>query len=456
MRICFKTFGCRLNQAESERFAADFTAAGWSVAPFAAPSDVVVIHGCAVTRIAEQKCLQLARGIKRAACQAGAPEPFVVLVGCVVEADATRRDVAGVDLLVVRRDKERLAEIVVARFQESCRRNGRAGPPDPPSGDALDERVGQEHGGSGGPALPGGAVTNPPRRKRAFLKVQDGCNFFCSYCIVPHTRGAPVSRPWQAVLAEARALAQAGFAELVVTGCNVACYRDGTRGLADLVAALAALDEVQRIRLSSVEPSTSEREIIAFMAECPKLCRYLHLPLQSGDAATLRRMGRRYTPEEYAATVQAAARRMPDLGLGTDLIAGFPGETNEAFARTRKFVAALPFSNLHVFSYSERPGTPAAAYPDAVPPGVRKARAQELIRLREEQRRAFARQFVGRPVETLIEGIGKDGRGHGWSGQYLDCHVTGVGRADIGKIVVFTPDCANKGALCGAVKFEGC
>ena len=286
--------------------------------------------------------------------------------------------------------------------------------------------------------------------------MQDGCDFFCSYCIVPHTRGAPVSRPWQAVLDEAHALAQAGFAELVVAGCNAACYRDGTRGLADLIAALAAIDEVQRIRLGSVEPSTSEREIVDLMAACPKLCRHLHLPLQSGDAATLRRMGRRYTPEEYAATVRDAARRMPDLGLGTDIIAGFPGETDEAFERTRQFVAALPFNNLHVFPYSERPGTLAAAFADAVPPAVRKARARTLIRLREEQRRAFARQFVGRPVETLIEGIGKDGRGHGWSGQYLDCRVAGVSRAEIGRIVAFTPDSADGSVLCGAVKAEGC
>jgi len=424
MRIRFKTFGCRLNQAESARFAADFTAAGWSVAPFAAPADVVVIHGCAVTRIAEQKCLHLARGIKRAARQAGESEPFVVLVGCVVEADAARREVAGVDLLVARGDKERLAEIVRARL-----------------GAAMSDRS---------------DPTAAPRRKRALLKVQDGCDFFCSYCIVPHTRGAPVSRPWRTVLDEARALAQAGFAELVVAGCNVACYRDGARGLADLIAAMAAIDEVQRIRLGSIEPSTSEREIVDLMAVSPKLCRHLHLPLQSGDAATLRRMGRRYTPEEYAATVQDAARRMPDLGLGTDIIAGFPGETDEAFERTRQFVAALPFNNLHVFPYSERPGTPAAAFADAVPSAVRKARARTLIRLREEQRQAFARQFVGRPVETLIEGIGKDGRGHGWSGQYLDCRVAGVGRAEIGRIVAFTPDGADGSVLCGAVKAEGC
>ena len=241
MRIRFKTFGCRLNQAESERFAAAFTTAGWQVVAFAAPADVVVIHGCAVTHTAEQKCLQLARNIKQNARQAGQPEPWVVLVGCVVEAGSAGRALIGVDLLVARQDQERLPELVAARF--------------------------------GVPLVHPAAQLSrepPPRRKRALLKVQDGCDFFCTYCIVPHTRGAPVSRPWQVVLDEARALAQAGFAELVIAGCNVACYRDEGRGLADLVAALAALDEVevQRIRLSSIEPFTSEHEVIELMAAC--------------------------------------------------------------------------------------------------------------------------------------------------------------------------------------------
>ena len=419
MRVSLKTFGCRLNRSESDRWVADFTALGWQVVPFAAPSEVVVIHGCAVTHTAELKCLQLARGIKLAARQAGGPEPLVVLVGCVVEAGAGQPEVAGIDLRVARGDKEQLAVIVQARLGAGDR-SGRT--------DQTDR-------------------AGAPQRKRALLKVQDGSDFFCAYCIVPHTRGAPVSRPWQVVLDEARALAQAGFAELVVAGCNVACYRDGSRGLAELVAAVAAIEEVQRIRLSSIEPATSEREIIDLMATSRKLCRYLHLPLQSGDAGTLQRMGRKYTPEAFAATVQQAVRCMPEIGLGTDLIAGFPGETAEAFARTRQFVAALPFSNLHVFPYSERPGTPAAALANSVPPAERKARARELLQLHAEKRMAFAGKFIGRPVEVLIEGLGRDGRGRGWSREYLDCRVAGVRRAQIGKLVTFTPAGVEEGAV---------
>jgi threonylcarbamoyladenosine tRNA methylthiotransferase MtaB len=409
MRVALQTFGCRLNQAESDRMAADFVAAGCEIVPTSAVAEAVVIHGCAVTQVAAQESRQAARRVKRAAQAAGLPPPLVVLVGCVVEADGRVPVVPDVDLLVAREDKERLAALVLARL-------GVVAGDNPPA-----------------------ARPRQARRTRALLKVQDGCDFFCAYCIVPHTRGAPVSRPWQQVLDEARSLAQAGFAELVVTGCNIACYRDGGRGLVELLAAVAALPEVTRIRLGSIEPATVEREIVDLMAGCDKLCRFLHLPLQSGDAATLQRMGRRYTPAAYLEVVQTALRRLPGVGLGTDLLVGFPGETEAAFAATRQVVASLPFSKLHVFPYSERPGTPAAALTEVVPSAVRKARARELTRLGEVQRQAFARQWVGRPVTVLLEGVDAAGVGQGWSGEYLACRVAGVAAAARGQLVPFTP-----------------
>ena len=183
------------------------------------------------------------------------------------------------------------------------------------------------------------------------------------------------------------------------------------------------------------------------MSSSRKLCHYLHLPLQSGDAGTLQRMGRRYTPAAYAATVRHAVRLLPHLGLGTDVMTGFPGETDEAFAHTRDLVAALPFSNLHVFAYSERPGTRAAGLAEPVPPAVRKTRARELLRLHDEKRQAFARRCVGRTVEVLVESVGKDGCGRGWSGEYLDCRVAGIGREQIGRIVTFTPGSVQAGAI---------
>lgn len=422
MRIAIKTFGCRLNQAEADRFADDFATAGWQVVPFGASADAVLIHSCAVTRAAERDGLRLARSIRRQAGATGCPEPFVALCGCVVAADLTPRTVAGVDLLVPRGDQAQLVALVTASLT------------------ALRPA---------GAAVPGGAAPAAPRHKRALLKVQDGCNFGCAYCIVPRTRGAPVSRPFDACLAEARARVAAGFCEIVLAGCNLGCYRDGRRHLPALVAALAGLDGVARIRLSSIEPSTVEREIIDLMASCPKLCRHLHLPLQSGDPDVLRAMGRRYSPDDYAETLSHALARLPDLGLGCDIITGFPGETPAAFARTQRVLTSWPFSNLHVFPFSERPGTPAATLPGTVPREERKARARALIALLAPQRQAFASMFVGRPVELLVESVDAAGHGRGWSSPYLACRVAGVARDAIGRLITFTPTAAVDGELRG-------
>jgi threonylcarbamoyladenosine tRNA methylthiotransferase MtaB len=421
VRIAFKTLGCRLNQAETDGFAAEFAAAGWQVVPFGAPADAVIVHSCAVTRTAERDGLRVARGIKRQTHASPHAEPFVALVGCAVDADPPQLVVAGVDLLVPRAAQARLVDLVTAGVSRTRPE------PSPASADAG----------------------HAPRRKRALLKIQDGCDFGCAYCIVPHTRGGPVSRPFDACLVEGAALLAAGYREIVLAGCNVGCYRDGRRHLPELVAALAQLDGIGRIRLSSIEPSTVEREIVDLMASCPKLCRHLHLPLQSGDADVLRAMGRHYTPGDYEAILSYAQTRIPDLGLGCDIITGFPGETPAAFEHTRRLVADWPFSNLHVFPYSERPGTPAADLPGAVPRAERKARARALIDLLAPKRQAFAATFVGRPVEVVIEHVTPGGHGHGWSGPYLACRVAGVARELIGQIIAFTPIAAVDGVLDG-------
>jgi len=426
MRVAFKTFGCRLNRADTDRFASDFAAAGWQVVPFGAAAEAVVIHSCAVTRTAERDGLRAARAIKRDARLAGRPEPFVVLSGCVVEADLSRRSVVGADLLAPRGMREHLPGWVASGLAAAR-----------PAGVAPQ---------------PASAAVSVPRRKRALLKVQDGCDFGCAYCIVPRTRGAPVSRPLEACLSEAASLIAAGFGELVLTGCNLGCYRDGRRRLPELVDALTRLDGIARIRLGSIEPLTVEREIADRMASCSKLCRQLHLPLQSGDADILRSMGRRYTPDDYRSTLAHILSRVPDVGLGCDVIAGLPGETAAAFERTRQLIDEWPFSNLHVFTYSERPGTRAADLPGRVPLEERQFRARALIAMLAPKRQAFAASFVGRPVEALIEtAAASRGCGEGWSGAYLRCRVRGVTRADVGRLVGFTPDAADGGVLSGGI-----
>ncbi|MEI7900943.1 MAG: radical SAM protein, partial [bacterium] len=261
--------------------------------------------------------------------------------------------------------------------------------------------------------------------------------------IVPHTRGPPYSRPFKACLREAESFVAAGFREIVVTGCNIACYRDGPRGLVDLLAALAALPGLGRLRLGSIEPGTVERDVVALMAGTPALCKFLHLPIQSGDNAVLSRMRRRYTVDELEHTLHDALFQMPNLGLGADIITGFPGESLEAFGHTRAFLEAFPFSNLHVFPYSERPGTPAATFGDAVPEPERKRRAAELIQMKNKKRAAFAQGFVGRTVEVLIEHFDKDGVAHGWTGEYLACKISGVPPSRKRQLVTCVPHAAE-------------
>ena len=247
--------------------------------------------------------------------------------------------------------------------------------------------------------------------------------------MVPLTRGPATSRPRQAILDDVRALTDAGHVEVVLTGANLGRYSDGHCQLTQLLDLVEAIEGVKRIRLSSIEPSTTERNVIDFMANSDKLCRHLHLPLQSGDDAVLARMGRRYTVRQYRKISDYALARIPILGLGTDIVAGLPGESQAAFDRTLATIRALPFSNIHVFPYSRRPGTRAAVMPDQVPAEEKTKRVRALTELAHEKKLAFARRLVGKPVSVLVEQVDTEGQGTGWSGEYVRTTVTGHGIA---------------------------
>ena len=401
MTFALKIFGCRLNRAESARFEAALSAAGLEQVPFGEAADVVIIHTCAVTATAENECLRMIRSMRTKY-----PSALLAVSGCAVDAAPPERLAAmGVDLALSREERETLPDRIL-------------------------EKLG----------LPRLTAPIPPRSTahRALLKIQDGCSFFCTYCIVPHTRGQPRSVPFGQCLDEAAAFLDAGYREIVVTGCNIACYADQGRRLPELIAALSALPGMGRIRIGSLEPGMNEAALIRRMAEDPRVCDFLHLPIQSGDDAVLRRMGRHYTVDALRRTLDLACEQVPRLGLGADLITGFPGETDAAFEATRALVSAYPFSNLHVFPYSERPGTPAAGFDGVVPVAERKRRAAELIRLREEKRVAFARSFIGREVTVLIEKITPDGNAHGWTAEYLPCTCAGFSPDTLGTLRTVT------------------
>jgi threonylcarbamoyladenosine tRNA methylthiotransferase MtaB len=391
-RLAFKTLGCRLNQAETAQMAAAFEALGFALVPYGTACEVAVIHGCAVTRLAERQSLREVRAARQLP-----GSPFVVLAGCTAEMkDHAGLSEAGADLLAGQADKKQLATLV-------ARALGLPVPANPTE-----------------PGLP------HVEGHRAWLKVQDGCDFRCAYCIVPSLRGPPVSRPLAEVVREAEGLVRAGFLELVLTGANVGLWQDGSRRLPHLIERLAAVSGLGRLRLSSIEVSTVEREAIACLAAIPQVCAFLHLPLQSGDDRILAAMGRRYTADQFRAAAGEAVRRIPRLGLGTDVITGFPGEDDAAFAATLALLKELPFSNIHAFPFSPRPGTRAAALPHPVPVAVRKARVAELLALKTSQRAAFAASFAGQEVEVLIEGKTAPGFALGWTREYLEARVPGA------------------------------
>jgi threonylcarbamoyladenosine tRNA methylthiotransferase MtaB len=263
---------------------------------------------------------------------------------------------------------------------------------------------------------------------RATIKVQDGCDDFCTFCIIPHLRGKSVSRPLQAVLDHARALAAAGYKEIDLTGVHTGVYGDDLDPPANLLTLLEQLIQVEgleRIRLNSIEPTTVSDALLDFIAATPKICRHLHICLQSGDDEILRRMRRHYDVIFYRNLIAKVMTRLPDCGLGSDMLVGFPGETEAHFERTYQVVESLPVSYLHVFSYSARPGTPATKYPDQVHPEAKKARSQRLRALGRAKKRAFAERFLGRSLDILLEGK-RDRARHLLSGlteNYLRVHV---------------------------------
>jgi threonylcarbamoyladenosine tRNA methylthiotransferase MtaB len=256
----------------------------------------------------------------------------------------------------------------------------------------------------------------PLRTARAYLKVQDGCSGNCTFCIVPKFRGKSESVPFDDLLERSKRFIDAGYREIVVTGCNLSLYASRGKRLAELLAALAGIDKGVRIRLGSLEPGERAVETVHAIAENANICRFLHIPVQSGSDRILKAMQRPYSVENVREIVDLATSLMDDIALGCDMMAGFPGESQADFLESQNLLKRCRFTNAHVFPYSERPGTPAAAFPSPIPKDIRSARAKQLAEIAECERKRFKRGFIGKQVEVLIEDQKKSA---GWTSQYL-------------------------------------
>jgi len=387
--VYLESLGCRLNLSEIEALARRFAQLGFSVVRDPRQAQLCIVNTCAVTASAERKTRRLLRALHRSN-----PAARIAAIGCATTLNGKRLErLPGVEWALSNEEKERTVEIV--------------------TGDGLP-------GDRGAKANSG--IERPPRlRTRAFVKVQDGCDNHCTYCIVSRLRGAARSRPLPEVVTEVQNLAGAGVREAVLTGVNLGSYgRDLgiERGLAELLRVLLAETDLPRLRLSSVEPWDVDESFFALWADS-RLCRQLHLPLQSGCDQILRRMGRRITSGQYRELVRDARATIPDLALTTDVIVGFPGEDEAAFERSLAFIERIRPARLHVFPFSPRPGTPASALGAPVPLPVRRERARRMRQLGLRLANRFQAAFVGREMAVLWERRRRNGLWPGWTDNYL-------------------------------------
>lgn len=411
--VGFHTLGCKVNQQETSALAARFQAAGFVEVPFNAHANVYVINSCAVTGEAERKSLSLARRQKQRH-----PESVVVLAGCFPQVSMEKATSAGVDLLVGSNDKASIVQLVSERIK------GQSTPAavvTPWSSETAFEVISDAYSSS---------------RARATLKVQDGCEQYCTYCIIPYARGRERSLNLEAALEQAKTLVAQGYKEIVLGGIHLGAYgRDLHRpvSLALLIEALSATDGLLRLRLGSVEPNDVSAALLAQFAKNPKLCPHVHLPLQSGSDTVLRRMQRRYTAQDYVQIVADLRKAAPTLAVTTDVLVGFPGESEAEFQETVELVSRIGFSRLHIFRYSRRTGTPAAEMQSHVPAGVKTARAKALQALAEKEAHRFNSNLVGQEVEVLVESQAGDAYiGH--TSNYVKAYLPSIHGA-IGDIV---------------------
>ncbi len=392
MRVALYTLGCKVNSYETDRIRETFQSEGATIVPFTEPADVYVVNTCTVTQMAAKKSRQILHRARRLN-----PEALIVATGCFVQTGRDGMPEGAVDLYVSNADKSQLVQRV---------------------NDAMRDRK-----------LLNDSIQAPEeemKHTRAFLKIQDGCRQYCSYCIIPYVRGPLQSRDPEDILAEVRHLVSQGYKELVLTGIHLSSYgRQGTFAdpnarltLGRLIQRLNEVEGLERIRLGSLEPGLITDSYLEEIAQTDKLCPHYHLSLQSGCAKTLRAMNRRYTPDEYVQAVERLRRFRPETAITTDLIVGFPGETEEDFEESLAFLRQIGFSQVHVFKYSMREGTAAARRTDQVPEEVKHARSERTIQVAEELSWEFASRFIGSVREVLLEKAWE----HGWEG-YTDHYI---------------------------------
>jgi threonylcarbamoyladenosine tRNA methylthiotransferase MtaB len=427
------TLGCKVNQAESEAIAQDLLSSDWATTKDCGQAEVCIVNTCTVTQKASMQSRQAIRKAIRSN-----PSARIIVTGCYAQtAPQEINRIDGVDYLVGHDKKLSISRLIGLKGEEAPRHQVSS------LNDIRNRRPFE---------LMPTAIS--AARTRPFLKIQDGCDAFCTYCIVPYARGRSRSLPVDNVLQSIQQLAEADYREVVLTGIHLGAYgRDlsPTVNLASLLRRIRALDLIDRVRLSSIEPLEFTPEIIQLVAESDTFCRHFHIPLQSGDDHILKKMGRPYSRQVFHDLIVKIKELMPDAAIGADTLIGFPGENDPAFENTYNLIKDLPISYLHVFPFSVRPGTPAAEYRDKIPPEIIKDRCEQMRNLGQDKRMSFYRGFVGKTVPVLIESKrdGSTGLLKGISSNYLPVLINGKDeRKNI--IIDVTIEKMEKGSLFGS------
>ncbi len=416
--VSFATLGCKTNQFESASMQESLQSAGYQVVPFDEGADLVIVNTCTVTNATDAQSRNLIRRARKLndACR-------VVVTGCYAQVDPEAlQDLPGVSLVIGNEEKQRLLDYLTEDQETTAVAV---------SDIRQVEKV----------CLP--PLTTFSGRSRAFVQIQNGCDAFCSYCIIPYARGASRSATPDEILQQIDGLVASGFQEIVLTGIHIGGYGadlDTPMTLNDLVRRIETETGVHRLRLGSIEPTELTDELLETITSSQIICHHLHIPLQAGNDHVLQRMKRTYSTEFFGQLLGRVRASIPDAAICLDVITGFPGETEEEFESAFDFISRLPLTDLHVFPYSKRPGTPAASYFGQVPGDVSKARAARLRHLAAEKHRSFAEGFIDEELEVVVESGVKEGLLKGVSRNYLDIRFSGEAALS-GQCVMVKPVC---------------
>lgn len=416
-KIAFYTLGCKVNQADTASMENLFLRSGHQLVSFDGEADVYIINTCVVTNTGQRKSRQtIHRAIRKN------PNALIVVTGCYPQTAAEEvKAIAGVDMIIGNQDRAQIVQLVEERLAHR-------------QTDTLDA-VHKLTASTAFEEMAAGDITD---KTRAFLKIQEGCNQFCTYCIIPYARGPLRSRSLESIRTETQRLISAGFKEIVLIGIHLGCYgKENSDGptLYDAVKTVLDVPGVQRLRLGSLESVEVEPRLLTLMQEDARFCRHLHLPLQSGCDKTLQAMHRPYTTAKFKTLLADIKTKVPDIAITTDVIAGFPGETEADFETTCKFAESCGFSKMHIFPFSARKGTPAEKFAGAVTEAVKKERADILGRIDETMHKAFLQAMVGQNAEVLFEQPAGEDYFEGLTGNYQRVFVKSGGRNLGGEIL---------------------